>query len=180
MSSLFRDKIGEQLLLASLSSAQSANSLTRIVKYRRRGRDEVVHFSGGLIAISNIELHNDEVMDAIRSRTKPLCWNPSDAQLVPMRSSSRWLAAWRYIPIGRRVQRGCRVPDRRMPVRTTRGWISACFLRGHCRISPRSKLASTKPTGVTTSSWRFASRSGGFNSAVQQKLATSESRESAK
>jgi len=81
--SLFRDRIGQQLLLAALGT-QYSGDWTRVVKYRRRNREEVVNFSGGLIAISNIQLHDDDVMGAIKSRTKPLEWAPTDLQLAAM------------------------------------------------------------------------------------------------
>jgi hypothetical protein len=83
VSSLFREPVGQQLLLASLGT-QSPDDWTRTVKYRRRGHEETVHFSGGLVAISNLELHSNSIMDAIRSRTKPLSWNPSDLQLAAL------------------------------------------------------------------------------------------------
>ena len=84
VSSLFRDKIGLQLLLASLGTA-SSDDWTRVVRYQRRGKSEKVNFSGGLIALSNIRLRDDdEVMSAIKSRTKPLCWDPTDVQLAAM------------------------------------------------------------------------------------------------
>jgi hypothetical protein len=84
VSSLFRDKIGQQLLLASLGTAYSGDC-TRIIRYQRRGKCETVKFTGGVIALSNLRLHdNDDVMLALKSRTKPLCWEPSDAQLEAM------------------------------------------------------------------------------------------------
>lgn len=81
--SLFRDRIGQQMLLASLGT-QYSGEWSRVIRYRRRNKDEAVNFSGGLVAISNIQLHASEVMDAIKSRTKPLCWNPSEPQLAAM------------------------------------------------------------------------------------------------
>src|SRR5581483_10037967 len=53
----------------------------RIVKYRRQGREERVSFRGGIICISNIELHDDALLDAFKSRVHTLNYNPSDAQL---------------------------------------------------------------------------------------------------
>lgn len=84
VSSLFHDRIGQQLLLASLGTAYS-DDWTRIVRYQRRGKNEVVKFTGGVIALSNLCLHqNDAVMSALKSRTKPLCWEPSETQLEAM------------------------------------------------------------------------------------------------
>ncbi len=80
--SLFRDKIGQQLLLAALGNSYG-DDWTRIIRYQRRGKNEEVNFSGGLIALSNLRLHdNDEAMLAIKSRTKPLQWDPSETQLA--------------------------------------------------------------------------------------------------
>jgi len=41
-----------------------------------------VQFSGGIIAISNLELHPTPVLDAIRSRVHPLRHNPTDGEMA--------------------------------------------------------------------------------------------------
>ncbi|HSZ54135.1 MAG TPA: hypothetical protein VK797_00630 [Tepidisphaeraceae bacterium] len=83
VSSLFANKIGQQMLLASLGR-QDAGDSARVITYHRRNLEERVYFSGGLIAISNKQLHADDVMDAIKSRTKPLKWDPTQVQMAAM------------------------------------------------------------------------------------------------
>jgi hypothetical protein len=87
VSSLFRQPVGQQLLLAALGNYY-AGDWTRTVSYRRRGKDEVVRFSGGLIALSNLSLHNDAIMTAIKSRTKPMLWSPTEPQLAAIMRNS--------------------------------------------------------------------------------------------
>jgi len=81
--SLFHNKIGQQLLLASLGSGYGEER-ARVVRYHERNRTEVVNFTGGLIVISNEQLHDVGSMSAIKSRTRPILWNPSEAQLLAL------------------------------------------------------------------------------------------------
>lgn len=53
----------------------------RIIKYRRQGVNQVIVFTGSIIAISNVELHSKGVMEAIRSRVNHVSYNPTDDQL---------------------------------------------------------------------------------------------------
>jgi hypothetical protein len=84
--SFFRNQIGQELLLAALGTGYSGE-WTRVVKYRQRGGEEEVHFSGGLIAISNLSLRDGDVLNAIKSRIPPLRWDPTDVQLAAMMRS---------------------------------------------------------------------------------------------
>jgi hypothetical protein len=40
----------------------------RTIKYRRQGREVVVRFAGGIILISNLELHALPLLEALKSR----------------------------------------------------------------------------------------------------------------
>jgi hypothetical protein len=71
-----------QILLAALEHpAPGDRTRSRVVKYRRQGRVERVSFRGGIICISNRELHDHELLGAFKSRVHTLDYNPSDAQL---------------------------------------------------------------------------------------------------
>lgn len=71
-----------QILLSALEHpAPGDRTRSRVVKYRRQGREERVSFRGGIICISNRELHDDELLCAFKSRVHTLNYDPSDAQL---------------------------------------------------------------------------------------------------
>jgi hypothetical protein len=71
-----------QILLSALEHpAPGDRTRSRVVKYKRQGREERVPFRGGIICISNRELHGDEMFRALKSRVHTLNYDPSDAQL---------------------------------------------------------------------------------------------------
>jgi hypothetical protein len=71
-----------QILLSALEHpAPDDRTRSRVVKYKRQGREERVSFRGGIICISNRELHDDELLGAFKSRVHTLNYDPSDAQL---------------------------------------------------------------------------------------------------
>lgn len=71
-----------QILLSALEHPDPADrTRSRVVKYRRHDREERVVFRGGIICISNRELHDDELLGAFKSRVHTLDYDPSDAQL---------------------------------------------------------------------------------------------------
>jgi hypothetical protein len=71
-----------QILLSALEHpAPGDRTRSRVVKYKRQGREERVSFRGGIICISNRELHDDELLGAFKSRVHTLNYDPSDAQL---------------------------------------------------------------------------------------------------
>jgi hypothetical protein len=51
------------------------------VKYRSRGGTKKVAFSGGVICITNRELHDGDLLDAFKSRVNTVNYDPTDAQL---------------------------------------------------------------------------------------------------
>jgi hypothetical protein len=65
VASIFDQPKALSILLAALGKQPDGS---RIVKYKRQGRTIRVAFSGGIIAISNLELHGNAVVDALRSR----------------------------------------------------------------------------------------------------------------
>ncbi len=71
-----------QILLSALEHpAPDDRTRSRVVKYKRQGREERAVFRGGIICISNRELHDDELLGAFKSRVHVLDYDPSDAQL---------------------------------------------------------------------------------------------------
>ena len=51
------------------------------MKYRRQGSEIRAVFRGGIVCISNKELHDDELLGAFKSRVHTLNYDPTDAQL---------------------------------------------------------------------------------------------------
>jgi hypothetical protein len=71
-----------QILLSALEHPTSGDRTRgRVVKYRRKGHEDRVIFRGGIICISNRELHDGELLGAFKSRVHTLNYDPSDAQL---------------------------------------------------------------------------------------------------
>jgi hypothetical protein len=71
-----------QILLSALEHpAPGDRTRSRVVKYKRQGHEERVSFRGGIVCISNRELHDDELLGAFKSRVHTLNYDPSDAQL---------------------------------------------------------------------------------------------------
>ena len=82
LTSVLDSDVALQILLSALEHpAPGDRTRSRVVKYRRQGREERVAFRGGLICISNRELHDDEMLGAFKSRVHTLNYDPADAQL---------------------------------------------------------------------------------------------------
>ncbi len=82
VSSLFKQPVALQLLLAALGSPHD-DSRTRLVRHKTNRGDTTVPFSGGIIAISNLPLegHNPEVLAALTDRVYVVGYEPSDDQI---------------------------------------------------------------------------------------------------
>lgn len=83
VSELLTSKIALQILLAALGNQPYATG-ARIIKYKRQGRDETVRFTGGIILISNLELHSTSLLAALKSRLHYLRYDPSDEQIAAL------------------------------------------------------------------------------------------------
>ncbi len=124
LATIFKCDIALQILLSALEHpAPSDRTRTRIVKYRRKGAEEQVAFRGGVICISNRELHDDDdMLGAFKSRVHTLNYDPSDAQLGALMldiADKGWPAGRPPIPpakcvavarfvIGEMLRLGCR------------------------------------------------------------------------
>jgi hypothetical protein len=76
---LFKKVEAQQIFLAALDGEPGK---PRVVTYVRSDRQETVQFSGGIIAISNMPLRQDPVLNALRSRVITLEFEPTDEQLA--------------------------------------------------------------------------------------------------
>ena len=56
----------------------------RLVQYRRQDRVETVRFTGGIIIISNMELHGGPLLEALKSRVHYLRYVPTDEQIAAL------------------------------------------------------------------------------------------------
>ncbi len=77
---IFRSDIALQILLSALEHP-TGRDRSRVVKYRRQGETLTTAFRGGIICITNRELHDDDLLGAFKSRVHTLNYDPSDAQL---------------------------------------------------------------------------------------------------
>lgn len=80
LGAVLRSDVALQVLLSALEHPTSRDR-SRVVKYRRQGREERVAFRGGIVCVSNRELHDDELLGAFKSRVHALNYDPTDAQL---------------------------------------------------------------------------------------------------
>jgi hypothetical protein len=80
LGAVLRSDVALQILLSALEPP-TARDRGRVVRYRRQGREDRVVFRGGIVCISNRELHDDELLGAFKSRVHTLNYDPSDAQI---------------------------------------------------------------------------------------------------
>lgn len=80
LGAVLRSDVALQILLSALEHPTSRDR-SRVVKYRRQAREERAVFRGGIVCISNRELHADELLGAFQSRVHTLNYDPTDAQL---------------------------------------------------------------------------------------------------
>ena len=82
VSQLFKEPVGLQILLAALGTPPDGSRVRRVA-YKTAYCEEVVDFSGGIIAISNLPLkgHNSEVRDALSDRVHVYHFDPTNEQV---------------------------------------------------------------------------------------------------
>jgi hypothetical protein len=80
LGAILKSDVAMQILLSALEHPTSRDR-SRVVKYRRQGSEERAVFRGGIVCISNRELHDDELLGAFKSRVHTLNYDPADAQL---------------------------------------------------------------------------------------------------
>lgn len=97
---IFRQPNSLQLLLAALGDSL-ADGEARLVRYQRQGLEHTIRFTGGMICISNLEIHSAELLAALKSRVHYLCYDPSDEQLAALMlhlASKGWPVATQELP----------------------------------------------------------------------------------
>jgi len=77
---IFKSDVALQVLLSALEHPTGPDR-GRVVKYRRKGETDRVVFRGGLVCITNRQLHDADLLGAFKSRVHVLNYDPSDAQL---------------------------------------------------------------------------------------------------
>ena len=80
LGAVLKSDVAVQILLSALEHPTSRDR-SRVVKYRRQGSEDRANFRGGIVCISNRQLHDDDVLGAFKSRVHTLNYDPSDAQL---------------------------------------------------------------------------------------------------
>jgi hypothetical protein len=80
VSAIFGQHVALQLLLAALGQ-QPPGAGGRIIQYRRQGRVVRTRFTGGIVCLSNLELHPAPLLQALKSRVHYLKYDPTDEQL---------------------------------------------------------------------------------------------------
>ncbi len=80
LGAVLKSDVAMQILLSALEHPTSRDR-SRVVKYRRQGSEQRAVFRGGIVCISNRELHDDELLGAFKSRVHTLNYDPTDAQL---------------------------------------------------------------------------------------------------
>ena len=80
LAAIFNSPTALQLLLAALEHSTSRD-FGRQIEYRRQGGSESFSFRGGVICISNLELHDSELLNAFKSRVHVLNYAPTNEQL---------------------------------------------------------------------------------------------------
>ena len=81
VSSIFKQPKAMQILLAALGNQTSERGV-RVVKYKRGGGVDVpIRFTGGILAISNLELSTDPVLEALKSRVQYLKYDPTAQEI---------------------------------------------------------------------------------------------------
>jgi hypothetical protein len=82
---LFRSEVAVQVLLAALGrrpGQADARAGDRTVSYKRKGVERSFTFTGGVIAVSNLELHDGALLEAVKSRVDVVSYDPTDAELA--------------------------------------------------------------------------------------------------
>lgn len=78
VSTVFSTPMALQILMAALDGTPGEN---REVCYKTAEHDFACDFAGGIIAISNVPLHNDPLANAVRSRCVQLEHEPTDDEI---------------------------------------------------------------------------------------------------
>lgn len=89
VSEILKHKVALQVLLAALGrpagvKESDPDAFLRRVKYKRQGRERVLDFTGGVIALSNLPLPKNEVAGAFASRIDVMNYRLSDEEAAAL------------------------------------------------------------------------------------------------
>ncbi len=79
---IFTHRVAVQILLAALERPKGGRE--RRITYKRKGGESGFNFRGGLVAISNLSLHDAGTLGALRSRVNTLKYDPPQDQLAAL------------------------------------------------------------------------------------------------
>src|SRR2546421_317857 len=74
--------LGRRPVSAANDGAGRANE--RVIIYKRRYSEQKIVFGGGVIAISNLELHDGHLLGALRSRADAVNYDPTDQEVAAL------------------------------------------------------------------------------------------------
>jgi hypothetical protein len=80
VAAMLSQPVALQYLLAALGNSNAGHA--RLVRYQRQGDQRTVRFHGRIIAISNLELHSEPLLNALKSRVHCLQYEPSAEQMI--------------------------------------------------------------------------------------------------
>jgi hypothetical protein len=80
LAEIFKSDVALQILLSALEQPTTPDR-TRVVQHQRQGKKKQIAFRGGIICISNRELHSGDLLAAFKSRVNVLNYSPSDEQI---------------------------------------------------------------------------------------------------
>jgi hypothetical protein len=82
VTTIFEKPLALQIFLAALGNSHDG-SRVRTVRYKTANGDQVIHFTGSVIAISNLPLngHSNNVMQALQDRIHVVGYEPTDEEI---------------------------------------------------------------------------------------------------
>lgn len=96
VSSIFKDRIAVSILLSALGKRKNGQ---RKVEYHTHKNSEVIDFTGGIIALSNVMLATDPISQALASRVQPLEYNPTQSQIKAYMKKLAMTSGFQGLPI---------------------------------------------------------------------------------
>jgi len=81
LSATLDNHVALNILLAALGNSPTGSN-GRLVTYKRQGTTRNILFTGGIILISNIELHQKPLIQALKSRIPCLGYNPTQDEIT--------------------------------------------------------------------------------------------------
>jgi hypothetical protein len=138
LAAIFGSPTALLLLLAALEPP-TARDHGRQIEYRRQGDSDSFSFRGGVICISNLELHDSELLNAFKSRVHVLNYAPANEHLGSLMldiASRGWPSGVKTPSISSLSYCGCNA-----------GSTSVCLWAKRSRSSSSGRTARQRRTG---------------------------------